>query len=359
LKILTVIGARPQFVKAAVVSRELASVPGVEERMLHTGQHYDDSMSARFFEELALPEPAWNLGVGSGPHGVQTARMLEGIEAALSAWRPDRVLVYGDTNSTLAGALCASKQHVPCAHVEAGLRSFNRRMPEEVNRVVADVLSDLLFCPTRAAVANLRAEGRGDASGVRLVGDVMYDAVRLFGGGPAKVPAGAEAAASGRFALATCHRAENTDDPARLAGVLAGLGRVACRMPVVFPAHPRTVAAIRRDGLSIPDGVAAIDPASYLEMLSLLSRAALVLTDSGGLQKEAFFAGAPCVTLRDETEWVELVEAGWNRLAGADPDTIRRAADELLDRPSPPPRPDGLYGDGRAAARIADALAGA
>lgn len=352
------IGARPQFVKAAVVTRELAGLPGVEERLLHTGQHYDDSMSARFFEELSLPAPAWNLGVGSGPHGVQTARMLEGIEAAISAWRPDRVLVHGDTNSTLAGALCAAKLHVPCAHVEAGLRSFNRRMPEEVNRVVADVLSDLLFCPTQAAVTNLAAEGRGHASGVRLVGDVMYDAVRVFGGGAARVPASAAAAVSaGRFALATCHRAGNTDDRAKLAGVLAGLGAVARRMPVVFPVHPRTLAAISRAGLAIPDGVAAIPPASYLETLSLLSRAALVLTDSGGLQKEAFFAGAPCVTLRDETEWVELVEAGWNRLAGTDPDAILRAAGEALGR-APPPRPDGLYGDGHAAARIARALVG-
>ena len=354
-KILTVVGARPQFIKAAVVSRALASCGAFEEQLLHTGQHYDDCMSRRFFEELQIPEPTWNLGVGSGPHGMQTGRMLEGIERVIRDWQPDRVLVYGDTNSTLAGALAATKMHCPCAHVEAGLRSYDRRMPEEVNRVVADVLSDLLFCPTATTVRNLAREGRTETSGVRLVGDVMYDAVRIFSASATRLP-DAVAGVAVPFALMTCHRAENTDDPVRLGELLDGASRVARLLPVVFPIHPRTAAAMKSFGLSLPDGILGIPPISYLETLALLGRAAVVMTDSGGLQKEAFFAHVPCVTLRDRTEWVELVEAGWNSLVGTSPEAIVQAVERAISS-APPDHREDLFGDGHAAEKIAGILA--
>jgi UDP-GlcNAc3NAcA epimerase len=355
MKILTVVGARPQFVKAAVVARALAA-RGIEEALVHTGQHYDEGMSGRFFSELGIPAPWRNLGVGSGSHGVQTGRMLEGVERAILDARPDRVLVYGDTNSTLAGALAAVKLGVPVDHVEAGLRSYNRAMPEEINRVVTDAVADLLLCPTKAAVAALAREGRLEASGVRCVGDVMYDAVLAFGGRDVALPADVESVAGRPFALVTCHRAENTDDPVRLAGILEGLRLVSRDLPVLLPAHPRTRVAMASAGVDAPAGVHVVDPVSYLEMLSLLGRASLVLTDSGGLQKEAFFAAVPCVTLREETEWTELVDVGWNALAGADPARIAAAAQAFLDGRPRPPRPDDLYGDGHAARRIVDEL---
>jgi UDP-GlcNAc3NAcA epimerase len=350
MRVLTVVGARPQFVKAAVVTRSLAE-HGVEERLVHTGQHYDEGMSGRFFTELGIPEPWRNLGVGSGSHGAQTGRMLEGLEQAVMDARPDRVLVYGDTNSTLAGALAAVKLHVPVDHVEAGLRSYDRDMPEEVNRLVTDAVSDLLLCPTSAAVDSLAREGRDASTGVRRVGDVMYDAVLAFRD-RAALPPEAEALAGRPFAVATCHRAENTDDPLRLAGILRGLQAVARDLPVLLPAHPRTRAALAAANLAAPAGVTLVDPVSYLQMVALLGRASLVLTDSGGLQKEAFFAGVPCITLRDRTEWTELVEGGWNVLAGTDPARIAAGAAHLADRAALPPRPVDLYGDGRAAHRI-------
>jgi UDP-GlcNAc3NAcA epimerase len=349
--LVTVVGARPQFVKAAVVSRALALDGDLREVIVHTGQHFDARMSASFFDELAIPTPRYNLGVHSLPHGAMTGRMLEKLEAVLVAERPDAVLVYGDTDSTLAGALAACKLHVPVVHVEAGLRSFNRRMPEELNRVLTDRVSALLCCPTRQAVDNLYAEGFARMP-CRVVetGDVMFDAALHHGReAERRSPLVDRLALRERpFALATLHRAENTDDPARLAAIADALGEVARRMTVILPLHPRTAAALAR--LEIPLEVTVIDPVGYLDMLALLRRAQVVLTDSGGVQKEAFFFARPCVTLRDETEWVELVAGGFNRLAGADSRAIVAAVEEALAS-----RPDWgarLYGDGHAGEAI-------
>lgn len=353
MKILTVIGARPQFIKAAAVSRLLRAAPGTSEILVHTGQHYDGNMSDVFFRELGIPAPDHHLGVGSGSHGTMTGRMLETIEAVVLAERPDAVLVYGDTNSTLAGALAAAKLHVPVAHVEAGLRSFNQRMPEEINRVLTDHVSRWLFCPTAAAVENLKREGiTGER--VMLVGDVMYD-VALASRDPNR-SVERWGVTPGNFILATIHRAENTDDPARLAAILGGLSAIAREVPVIFPLHPRTRAVLRRDGAD-PAAVHWTDPVGYLDMACLERHARLVVTDSGGVQKEAFFHRVPCVTIREETEWVELVELGWNTLvpptsAEAVRDGIRAALD-ASDRPAPPAN---LYGGGLAARRIVDAL---
>ncbi len=358
LKLTTVVGARPQFIKAAAVSRAVAAHndagrgPAVCERLVHTGQHYDDALSQVFFDELAIPRPAENLEVGSGSHGRQTGAMLERLEDSFTADPPDRVLIYGDTNSTLAAALAAAKLQVPVAHVEAGLRSFNRAMPEEINRVLADHVSDLLFCPTDAAVRNLANEGI--TRGVHQVGDVMYDSV-LF-----------HAEAAGRssdvlarlclepksYCLVTVHRAENTDDPGRLGAITSALARI--ERPVVLPLHPRTRKTLGAGLDGLAENVQLVDPVPYLDMLVLEQNARLVLTDSGGVQKEAYWLGVPCVTLRDETEWVELVEAGWNRVAGADTDAILAAAAAAGD--DLPPRPDDLYGDGHSAERIVQLL---
>ncbi len=311
-RILTIVGARPQFIKAAPVSRALAAA-GLTEILVHTGQHFDAAMSDVFFEELDIPKPAHHLDVHSLGHGAMTGRMLEKVEATMLAEKPDLVLIYGDTNSTLAGALAGAKLHIPVAHVEAGLRSFNRRMPEEVNRVVADHLSALLFCPTATAVANLAAEGITD--GVHAVGDVMYDTTL----------AATERARTrstildrlglqpGGYAVATIHRAENTDDPDRFARVIAWLAEQARERPVAMPVHPRTRKLMEARGLA-PEGVTLLEPLGYLDMTRLAHSAAAIFTDSGGLQKEAYFHRVPCVTLREETEWVETVEAGWNRL---------------------------------------------
>ncbi|HWK88604.1 MAG TPA: UDP-N-acetylglucosamine 2-epimerase (non-hydrolyzing), partial [Longimicrobium sp.] len=343
MKVLTVVGARPQFIKAAAVSRELRGRPGVREVLVHTGQHHDANMSDVFFAELGIPAPDHHLGVAGGLHGAMTGRMLERVEQVIADERPEWVLVYGDTNSTLAGALAAAKLHVPVAHVEAGLRSFNRRMPEEVNRVLTDHAADLLLAPTETAVRNLAAEGINGAR-VRLSGDVMFDAA-LHYGQAAEDASGILRALGlepGGYVLATVHRAENTDDPARLAAVLGGLARVAERLPVVLPLHPRT----RGAAAAVPAAAEAlgrlrvIDPVGYLDMVMLEKHAAVVATDSGGVQKEAFFYRVPCVTLRDETEWVETVEAGWNRLAGADTDKIVAMATATPPTERPP-----LYGD--------------
>ncbi len=327
--ILTIVGARPQFVKAAAVSRELVEA-GVRESLVHTGQHYDREMSPIFFEELGIPAPAANLGVGSGSHAVQTGEMMIELETFLSeAPRPDWMMVYGDTNSTLAGAIVAAKLHIPLAHVEAGLRSFNRRMPEEINRVVTDRLSALLLCPTQTSVDNLRDEGVTE--GVHLTGDVMLDAVRRFAEVAARCVPLEDVTnhGAGRYYVATIHRPENTDDSARLAGLFEGLGRL--DLPVVLPLHPRTRS--RLAGLDVPGNVELIEPVGYLAMLTFVHHACAVLTDSGGLQKEALWLGVPCVTLRDETEWVETLERGWNQVVGADPDRIEAAARR---RPEPP-----------------------
>jgi len=352
VKVLSVVGARPQFIKAAPVSRVLRERH--TEVLVHTGQHYDEEMSAVFFEELDIPEPDHNLGIGSGPHGAQTGAMLAGVEKLLLEERPDIVLVYGDTNSTLAGALAAAKLHMPVAHVEAGLRSFNLRMPEEINRRLTDHLAQWLFCPTQTAVDNLRAEGV--TAGVWLVGDVMVDALEYNLALARERAVGALARLGledGAYCLATLHRPRNTDEPARLAGILCALGELDC--PVVLPAHPRTARAIETFGLVAPPSLRVIPPVSYLEMLALEMGARRILTDSGGVQKEAYLIGVPCVTLREETEWVETVEAGWNQLVGADPAAIRTAAARSC--PGEPRAP--LFGDGRAAQHIVQILAGA
>lgn len=349
MRVVTVVGARPQFIKAAAVSRELRRAH--EEILVHTGQHYDYEMSGIFFDGLELPQPNVNLSVGSRPHGAQTAAMLGGLEAVLIAQAPDCVLLYGDTNSTLAGALAASKLAIPVCHVEAGLRSFNRRMPEEINRVVTDHLSALLLCPSDTAIANLKAEGI--SPGVHLVGDVMLDVLdwareRIDGRPPAVLRRlGLEPK---EYLLATIHRSENTDDPLRLQGILEGLNALDER--VVLPLHPRARKAIAAFGLRFADHVIPIDPIGYLEMVGLTSSARLVLTDSGGLQKEAYWLEVPCLTLRDETEWVETVNTGWNVLVGSESativDSVRRAAPRHGHRP--------LYGDGKAAKKCIELL---
>jgi UDP-GlcNAc3NAcA epimerase len=357
MRVITIVGARPQFVKAAVVSRALAAVDrSVDERIVHTGQHFDDNMSDVFFREMDIPRPAVSLGIGGGPHGQMTGRMLESIEQVLVADRPDWVLVYGDTNSTLAGALAAAKLHVPVAHVEAGLRSFNRRMPEEVNRVLTDHVSSLLFAPTAAAVSNLIAEGI-PCDMVRQVGDVMFDAMRHY-------RARAEVCSNvlsrlqldpRGYVLATVHRAENTDDPSRMAAILSGLGALSEVAPVILPMHPRTRKLLATDGRlgSLPGRIRVIDPVGYLDMVMLESHAGLIATDSGGVQKEAFWCGAPCITLRDETEWVELVECGANVLVGAD---AGRIASEGWARFGGRVQRESFYGHGDAGARVAEAL---
>jgi UDP-N-acetylglucosamine 2-epimerase len=352
LKVVTIVGARPQFVKAAAVSRELRRRH--QEILVHTGQHYDYEMSGVFFDGLEIPPADVNLGVGSGSHGAQTGAMLKGIEDVLRSERPDYLLIYGDTNSTLAGALAASKLFVPVAHVEAGLRSFNRRMPEEVNRVVADHLSNVLFCPSETAVANLAAEGITD--GVHVVGDVMLDvlhwALERVGAQPPVLSRWGLSPKS--YLLATLHRSENTDDRARLAAILQGLDALDENEPVIFPVHPRARKVINDAGFHLKPHVRLVDPLGYLDMVAATASARLVLTDSGGLQKETYWLGVPCVTLRDQTEWVETVEAGWNVLVGADAAKIVDAARSFAPTG---PRPE-LYGNGHAAAQCVDLLAG-
>ncbi len=352
-KILTIVGARPQFVKAAPLSRTLKAA-GILEILVHTGQHYDSRMSEVFFRELGIPEPDVNLGVGSGTHGEQAGRMLMALEPVVAEQKPDCILVYGDTNSTLAGALTAAKMRIPLAHVEAGLRSFNRAMPEEHNRVLTDHCSDLLFCPTPTAVENLAREGI--TKGAHLTGDLMIDVLRKMApaaraNSPALATLGLQ---PGRFLLATVHRAENTDDPARLGGIMHALAELAAAEPVVVPLHPRTRKMLAAQGwLPPPSGsLKIIDPVGYLDMLMLEQSARMILTDSGGVQKEAYDFGVPCITLREETEWVETVGAGWNVLAGADPGRIMQAVRAFRIPDVRPP----LFGDGRAAEGMADIL---
>lgn len=349
MKIVTIVGARPQFVKAAAISRKLQDRH--EEILVHTGQHYDYEMSGIFFDGLDLPKPKASLGVGSGSHGFQTGAMLKAIEDVLLVERPDCVLVYGDTNSTLAGALAASKLCVPIAHVEAGLRSFNRRMPEEINRVMADHLSDLLLCPSETAVSNLAAEGI--SKNVHLVGDVMLDVLNWA---QQRVSTNQLAIlerlglSKRAYLLATVHRSENTDEVGRLSSILDAFNAI--EEPVVFPVHPRARKIIAEMGFQPEPNVHLIDPVGYLDMVALLDSARMALTDSGGLQKEAYWLRVPCLTLRNETEWVETVEAGWNVLVGADSNKIVNAACSF----SPPDLHPVLYGDGAAAARCVDLL---
>jgi UDP-GlcNAc3NAcA epimerase len=349
MKIVTIVGARPQFIKAATISRVIASNTSIREVLIHTGQHFDANMSDVFFTELDIRKPDHHLGIGGGTHGENTGRMLEAIEKVLITERPDWVLVYGDTDSTLAGSLAAVKLHIPVAHVEAGLRSFNRRMPEEINRVLTDHVADLLFVPTQTAVTNLQAEGIvGDK--VQLVGDVMYDAT-LYYQSNARCPASAGIEWDAPFGLCTIHRAENTDDPARLTGIIRILNNIGDRLPVALPLHPRTVAALSRlEGVALNPTVRVIDPVGFMEMTWLLAHCDLVLTDSGGVQKEAYFHRKPCLTLRDETEWVELVQAGFNRLLSPVASDALQVFDQMLQTVIP--EGTKLYGDGDAARKI-------
>lgn len=359
MKIVTVVGARPQFIKAAAVSRVIRSdyVGQIDEVLVHTGQHYDDNMSKVFFDELGIPHPKYNLEISGGQHGAMTGRMLESVENVLLQEKPDWLLIYGDTNSTLAGALAAAKLHIPVAHVEAGLRSFNMRMPEEVNRIIADRVSSLLFCPTEAAVSNLKSEGVN--RGVHNVGDVMYD-VALFYRDRAQQNSTVLQTfglTPGAFALATCHRAENTDAPLRLRSILSALAEIATQLPVVLPLHPRTRKLISDYGLEHLLGKLTItEPLSFLDMVALEQASRLILTDSGGVQKEAFFYGIPCITMRDETEWVETVDLGWNQLVGATTPSILSAVNEMLQTP-PKSVSAKPYGTGRAAGDILTLMA--
>lgn len=360
LKITTIIGARPQFIKAAPVSRAIAEHNSLAEVIIHTGQHFDADMSDVFFKELNIPKPDYNLGINSASHGAMTGRMLEKIEEILIKEKPDWVLVYGDTNSTLAGALVAAKLHIPAAHVEAGLRSFNREMPEEINRVLTDHISTVLFCPTQTAVNNLYMEGiKGEdktAPCVVLVGDVMYDSVlynlklsekhsdiiKNFKLIPKK------------YALATVHRAENTDNPKRLKAIFDAFEQiVADGLQIIIPIHPRTKQSlINSKSKPKTQNLKVIPPVGYLDMLLLEKNAFIILTDSGGIQKEAYWHNVPCITLRDETEWVETVEAGWNMVVGADRKKIVEAVKSFkTDKPH-----HELYGDGRAAEKIVEVL---
>jgi UDP-GlcNAc3NAcA epimerase len=406
VKLIHVVGARPQFIKMTVVSRAIAEHNNrqvaqggrIEELIIHTGQHYDENMSTVFFDELQIPKPNYNLGIGSASQGAQTGRMLEAIEAVLVDEQPDWVLLYGDTNSTLAGALAAAKLHILVAHVEAGLRSFNKAMPEEINRVLTDHASDLLFCPTMTAVENLRHEGftntvndghlisdldydlalganhelrtPNHAPLLLNVGDVMYDSVlynlqlaekrsdilKRLHPFPYELHELNKSSELKGYVLATVHRASNTDDPERLRSIFQALNEIARSvMPVIIPLHPRTrnaLSALPRNPLSsTPDSLILIDPVSYLDMLLLEKNAKLILTDSGGVQKEAFILNVPCVTLREETEWVETVDASWNVLVGADKSRILETVERFSSQ-----RPSDLqvnpYGDGHASERI-------
>ncbi|KIC40501.1 UDP-N-acetylglucosamine 2-epimerase [Ruegeria sp. ANG-R] len=354
MKIAVVVGARPQFIKLAPVSRALRSLPGITELLIHTGQHYDDSMSGVFFDELEIARPDINLSVNSGGHGAMTGLMMQKLEPVIQDHKPDALLVFGDTNSTLAGALVAAKLHIPVAHVEAGLRSFNRKMPEETNRVLTDHVSDLLFTTSSDAVENLRRENISDDK-IFSVGDVMYDAALHFGERAKKKSRilddiGVETKG---FILATIHRAENTDAPHVLTKIVDGLEAVAKQHPVVLPLHPRTAARLKDMGRQF-ERVQTIDPVGYLDMVALESNAMLVATDSGGVQKEAYFYGVPCVTLRTETEWGELVESGWNRIV---PPSDGDIEGNILDAIGTTGKPIEIYGDGTASQRIARILA--
>ncbi len=360
MKILTVVGARPQFIKAAVVSRSIAKYnkeasdrEQIEELLVHTGQHYDENMSDVFFREMQIPKPSYHLGVGGGTHGAMTGRMLEAIERLLVKERPDLVMVYGDTNSTLAGALAAAKLHISVAHVEAGLRSFNMNMPEEINRILTDRVSQLLFCPTETAVINLEKEGASQWPNAKVhnVGDVMYDAALYYRerAKPGPVVSSLLNQYQGGFYLATVHRQENTDDLIRLRSIMTALENIAERVPVILPLHPRT--RIYLSGMELHlQNLCFIEPVGYFDMVCLLNQCRAVFTDSGGIQKEAYFFHKPCITLRDETEWVELVKHGYNTLVGADSDKIIDAERHFIAKARDFSIP--LYGDGNAGERI-------
>ena len=358
MKILTVIGARPQFIKASIVSKAIAQTDGLTEVIVHTGQHFDSNMSDIFFEQLSIPRPHYLLDISGGSHGDMTGRMLIEIEKVLLKEKPDYVLVYGDTNSTLAGALAAAKLHIPLVHIEAGLRSFNMQMPEEVNRILTDRISNILFCPTDTALKNLKLESfpfvTADAKVqvIEKVGDVMQDSA-IFFAKRAMPPKNFNL--TERFILSTIHRADNTDNPERLKNILSALNEISESIPVVIPIHPRTLKIINTLKLNTGN-LTLIEPVGYLEMLWLLNHCGLVVTDSGGVQKEAFFMKKACVTMRDQTEWVELVEVGANELVGADKEKIINAVKRNYGREIEDE--DQLYGGGNAAKKIISTLIG-
>jgi UDP-GlcNAc3NAcA epimerase len=351
-KVITIVGARPQFVKAAVVSRAIKKLGGIEEIIVHTGQHFDKGMSDVFFEEMQIPKPKYNLEVNGLSHGAMTGKMLEKLEELFIQEKPDLVLVYGDTNSTLAGALAATKIHIPIAHVEAGLRSFNMKMPEEINRILTDRISDILFPPTATAVKNLKNEGfEHGHSHILNVGDVMNDAALYY----SKLVDQKNIKPKNQnkdFYLCTVHRADNTDNPHRLSSIVNALNKLHEEIEVVLPLHPRTKQKIADFGLSL--NVNTIAPVGYFEMIQLLKHTKLVLTDSGGLQKEAYFFKKPCVTMRDQTEWTELVEHGYNILVGSNQGKIIAAVEELSAKELK--FDDELYGDGRAGEKIVESI---
>jgi UDP-GlcNAc3NAcA epimerase len=359
MKLVTIIGARPQFIKAAALSRAIknhnrdSSAIQIEEIIIHSGQHHDPNMSDIFFSSLEIPQPDYTLEIHSLSHGAMTGRMLEKVEKILTNEAPDVVLVYGDTNTTLSGALAAAKLHIPVAHVEAGLRSFNRAMPEEINRILTDHIAQWLFCPTQVAVNNLQAEGIDQREGVEVIhnGDVMLDTMRYFSNRAAGTTLASRKGVADGYFLCTLHRAELTDDQDRLRDVFTSIISIAKEHATIFPLHPRTKNALNRAGCTLDHpGLQIMEPVGYLEMIDLLNHAGLVITDSGGLQKEAFFSGTPCLTIRKETEWIELVEAGFNRLAGYAPESIvagvKAMAAVTVDTSSL------IYGDGAASQSI-------
>ena len=345
MKVVSIIGARPQFIKAAVVSKELIKKPEIEDVLVHTGQHYDENMSKVFFDELEIPKPIYNLEVGSGTHEKQTGEMLIKIEEVLLSEKPDWVLVYGDTNSTIAGALAATKLHIKIAHVEAGLRSFNRFMPEEINRITTDRISDLLLVPSQNAMQLLKNEGLSDSS--KFVGDVMFDSILFYQNMAEEKYSLSELVAVKEFHLATVHRAENTDDKERLQNIFSAFSEL--NFPVILPLHPRTKTKLKE--IKYSNNVKIIDPVSYLEIILLLKNSKKVFTDSGGLQKEAYFLNKPCITLRDETEWIETLNGNWNFIVGTSKEKIinKSLVDVFGEQRS-------YYGDGKAGEKIVNAL---
>lgn len=350
MKIVTVLGARPQFIKAGTVSREIAKHDNVQEIIIHTGQHYDQNMSDIFFKEMRIPQPDYHLGIGGKTHGAMTGRMIEKIEEILMAEKPDWVMVYGDTDSTLAGAVAACKLHIKIAHVEAGLRSFNMRMPEEINRILTDRVSTMLFCPTETAVRNLSNEGfEAFPCSIIQCGDVMFDGILYYRQFAKKPFLNVEE----NYVLCTIHRAENTDDLSRLSSILSALRTIAKEQQVIIPLHPRTAKIIREHSIDI-SGLTLIDPVGYLEMVWLIDHCRLVMTDSGGLQKEAYFFAKPCITLREDTEWVELVDAGVNILAGSQTGAIETAYRDSISRQMD--FKSIFYGRGNAGQRIINEL---
>lgn len=361
MKLVTIVGARPQLIKAAVVSRCIRNTPEIQEIIIHTGQHYDENMSQVFFEEMHIPTPHVNLGIGSGSHAYQTGRMLEGIEKILLNDPPNAVIVYGDTNSTLAGALAAAKIHIPVVHVEAGLRSFNRLMPEEINRILSDHLADILFSPTQTASANLRKEGIPE-NRIHQVGDVMYDAVLYYislAESKSKIlqELGVE---KKDYILGTIHRAENTNSQDKLRAILECFNYLSEFFPVILPLHPRTRQCLKNYGLMnlLAERVIIIEPVGYFDMLMLEKNAELIVTDSGGIQKEAFFFKVPCVTLREETEWVETVDSGWNRLYTPEAFIAKGFDFSLFDERCEDEAIKVLFGDGKAGDKISDIILG-